>query len=271
MGEREAQDFYRRYLRVYGHEDVNHALTAQYRIIKILEAQGQTRNAEREWEALETMFMGFAEAGETIPGAGRKAAAEGSFPVLWEHYQEFRKITFTGVQEHDAPLLIQDKPEELRILAGACLEYIKKYQDFTYSSAALYIQAAAHFDYAQMIWDVPVPNGFTPEMEGIFREELDKLRIPVEDNGKALAMRLLEQAQKDERWSEWQSKTLDLLNERFPQDFPAEKVEQHYTSQPRVEMRAGPLDIDVPGPEPEPEPAETTAPTATEPTAPGGE
>ena len=260
VSEAKALDFYRRYLRTYGDTDVNHALTAQYRVIKLLEQMGQKRSVEREWVELEAMFVRFAEAGETIPGAGRKAAAEGSFPVLWEQYQAFREVKFTGDQETDAPMLVQDKPDALQALGADCLAFIQKYQDFTYSSAALYIQAAAHFDYAQMLWDAPVPKGFTPDMEAIYREELDKLRIPVEDKGKALAMRLLEQAEKDERWSEWQSKTLDLLNERFPKDFPAEKIEVRYTIQPQVDMRAGPIDIDVPGPEPAEEPPATTPP-----------
>jgi TolA-binding protein len=274
VSERDALDFYRRYLRTYGDTDVNHALTAQYRIIKILEQQGQKRSVEREWVELESMFVRFAEAGETIPGAGRKAAAEGSFPALWAQYEEFRQVKFTGDQEKDAPMLVQDKPEALKALGAECLAFIQKYQDFTYSSAALYIQAAAHFDYAQMLWDAPVPKGFTADMEAIYREELDKLRIPVEDKGKALALRLLEQAEKDERWSEWQSKTLGMLNQRFPTDFPAEKIEVRYAVQPQVEMRAGPIDIDVPLPEPpEPPPAATepVAPAPAAPATPGGE
>ena len=278
VGERQALDFYRRYLRLYGDTDVNHALTAQYRIIKILEDQGQVRNAEREWVELESMFVRFVEAGETIPGAGRRAAAEGAFPALWEQYEAFRKVTLNGDQEHDAPILAQSKPEELGQLGASCLDFIKKYQDFTYSSAALYIQAAAHFDFAQMIFDAPPPKGFSEEMIVILQTALDEIRIPVEDKGKALALRILEQAERDERWSEWQSKTLGLLNQRFPTEYPAEKIEAHFTSKPRIDLRAGPLDIDVGGPEPAPEP-EVTPPAApapaaaspAAPTVPGGE
>ena len=267
VGERQALDFYRRYLRTYGDTDVNHALTAQYRIIKILENQGQKRSVEREWVELESMYVGFVDAGQKIPGAGIKAAAEGTFPVLWAQYEEFRDVKFTGDQEHDAPLLVQEKPEELGALAAACLAFIKKYPDFTYSSAALYIQAAAHFDYAQMLFDAPPPKGFNDEMILIYQGELDKLRIPVEEKAKAQALRILEQARKDERWSEWQSKTIGLLNQRFPKEYAAEKVEAHYSSEPHVELRTGPLDIDVGGPEPEPA-APTPAPTATTPAAP---
>jgi TolA-binding protein len=269
VGERQALDFYRRYLRTYGDQDVNHALTAQYRIIKLLEEMGQARSVEREWEELESMFVRFVEAGETIPGAGRKAAAEGAFPALWEQYQAFRAVKFTGDQEHDAPLLVQEKPEQLGVLTEACLAFIKKYQDFTYSSAALYIQAAAHFDYAQMLFDAPPPKGFTEEMMIIYQTELDKLRVPVEEKAKAQALRILQQAEKDERWSEWQSKTLDLLNQRFPTEYPAEKIEASYSSQPRIEIETGPLDIILEEPAAAPAPAaEVTPAPPEEPAAP---
>lgn len=262
VGERQALDFYRRYLRQYGGQDVNHTLTAQYKIIKLLEGMGQARNAEREWVEIEKMFVEFVEAGEEIAGPGRNAAAEGSFPALWEQYEAFRDVTFTGDQEKDAPMLINEKPEQLKALADACLEFIKKYQDFTYSSAALYVQAAAHFDYAQMLFDAPPPKGFNQEMIDIYVGELDKLRVPVEEKGKALATRLLQQAEKDERWSEWQSKTIDLLNQRFPKEFPAEKIEARYQTEPQVMRGLDVIDIDVggPEPEPEPEPAPTPAP-----------
>ena len=267
VGERQALDFYRRYLRIFGTTEVNHVLTAQYRIIKILESQGQARAVEREWAELEKLYVQFVEAGETIPGAGRKAAAEGSFPNLWALYEDFREVEFTGDQEHDAPLLVQEKPEQLGALVEACLTFIKKYPDFTYSSAALYIQAAAHFDYAQMLFEAPPPKGFNEEMILIYQGELDKLRIPVEEKGKAQALRILEQANKDERWSEWQSKTIGLLNQRFPTEFPAEKIEAHFDSEPHVDMRAGPLDIDVGGPEPEPVQAPPDAAPAPDPAA----
>ncbi len=262
VGERQALDFYRRYLRQYGGEDANHALTAQHRIIKILEDQGQTRSAEREWAELEKMFVEFLAAGEEVAGPGRNAAAEGTFPALWEQYESFRQVKFTGDQERDAPLLINEKPEELGQLADACLEFIKKYQDFTYSSAALYVQAAAHFDYAQMLFDAPPPKGFNQEMIDIYVGELDKLRVPVEEKGKALAVRLLQQAEKDERWSEWQSKTIDLLNQRFPKEYPAEKLEARYSTRAQVSRGLGAIDIEIEAPEPAPEPAPGTPPPA---------
>jgi tetratricopeptide (TPR) repeat protein len=287
VSEAKALEFYERYLRRYGSTDVNHALTAQYRIIKIYENQGKTRSVERAWEELERMFVQFSTDGETIPAAGRKAAAEGTFPVLWEQYQAFREVSFNGDQLHDATILMgnpetgeEGKPGELKALDDACLAFIKKYQDFTYSSAALYIQASARFDYAQMIFDAPPPDGFSQEMIDILMAELDKVRIPVEEKGKALALYMLEDAKEKERWSEWQSKTLDLLNARFPQEYPAEKIEARYTTEPRVELDLGPLDIiqEEPAPPPPPAapaatpaPAEASTPAPAQPTATGGE
>jgi len=269
VGERQALDFYRRYLTRYEGQDTNHALTAQYRIIKILAGLGQQRNADREWEELEAMFTGYAEAGETIAGQGRLYAAEGAFRALWVQFEEYQVVKFTGDQEHDAPLLVNEKPEQLKQLTDSCLAIIQKYKDFTHSSAALYIQAAAHFAYAQMLFDAPPPKGFTQEQIDFYIAELDKLRIPVEEKGKAIALKNLSEAAEAERWSEWQSLTVELLNVRFPQEFPAEKIERRYATQPSVRPTAGPLSIDLPEPpapaSPEPE---AVSPSAA-PTTPG--
>jgi TolA-binding protein len=276
VGEREALRFYEEYLRRYEGDDVNHSLTAQYRIIKLKEQLGQARNLQRDWDKLEQMFVDYVQAGETIPAAGRKAAAEGAFPALWAQYEAFADIRFKNDENHDVPLLLGDpetgeggKPAELKALGQACAAFRDKYKDFTYGSATYYIQARATFDYAQAFFDIPPPKGFSPEMVIEYQAQLDPYRIKYEDAGRQMAEELLKAAVENERWSEWQSKTLDLLNRKFPRDYPAEKIEARFTSEPHIEMKKGPIDIDVGGPE-ESEPAPSPAPAAVTPPAPAG-
>jgi TolA-binding protein len=285
VGDREALKFYQDYLRRYegtDKQDINHNLTAQYRIIKLKEKLGQSRNLRSEWDKLEAMFVDYVQAGETIPPAGRKAAAEGAFPALWAQYEAFADIRFENDENHDVPLLLGDpetgeggKPAELKALGAACAAFRDKYKDFTYSSATYYIQARATFDYAQAFFDIPPPRGFTPEMVIEYQAQLDPYRIKYEDAGRKMAEELLKAAIDNERWSEWQSKTIELLNQKFPRDYPAEKVEASFPSEPHISMQKGPIDIDVgapeePAPAPAPAPAAPAAAPPAEPT-PGGE
>ncbi|MFH1468882.1 MAG: tetratricopeptide repeat protein [Pseudomonadota bacterium] len=270
VGERQALDFYRRYLRRYGGQDVNHALAAQYRIIKILEGQKQQKNADREWEELERMYGEFLVAGKAVAGPGRHAAAEGAFRALWAQFGKFQEVKFTSDEEKDVTLLMVDKPAELGALVDTCLAFVQRYQDFEYSSAALYIQAAATFAYGQMIFDVPPPKGFNEFQIDVFRQQLEPYRVKVEDKGRDLALKTLETAQKAERWSRWQGLTLDLLNAHYPTEFPAEKVELRYPATVKFTFEPGPAQIDVPAPPP-PAPTPASSPGGATPATPGGE
>jgi TolA-binding protein len=264
VGERQAMDFYRRYLRRYGGQDPNHALESQYRIIKLLEAQKQQKLADREWEELERMFAEFLAASKPIAAPGRRAAAEGAFRALWEQFGLFQQVKFASDEAKDVDILMVQKPAELEALVNACLAFVQRYQDFEYSSAALYIQAAATFAYAQMIRDVPPPKGYSEYQVDVFRGQLDPYGVKVEDKGRTLALKNLETAQKAERWSKWQGLTLDLLNAKYPNDYPAEKVEQHYATSVDFTYEPTPAPIVVPAPAP-------ATPTPTAPATPGGE
>ncbi len=109
----------------------------------------------------------------------------------------------------------------------------------------------------------------------MYQSALDPYRIQYEDAARKMAEDLLAAASKAGAWSEWQSKTLELLNSKYPKEFPAEKVEASFTSDPHVELRTGPLDIDVGGPEPEqpeqPETPDAGTPESSTPEQPGTE
>ncbi len=247
VGSDPAIEFYRRYLRRYGGRDPDHTMTAQYRIVKILEKEGRQRQADQEWRTLLQTFDRLASQGPTSATA-RNYAAEAAFRDVLAESERFRVIRFTGVDEKDAPLLVKQKPQELETLKNHCLAVITRYQDFTWTSAALYVQAAAHFAYADMLFDAPPPKGFNDDQVAFYRETLDGFRIPVEEKGRGFAIAALDKAREATAWSEWQARTLTLLNERFPSEYAREKLEERYTMRTFVVPDRGPLTIPLPEP-----------------------
>ncbi|MBN1336402.1 MAG: tetratricopeptide repeat protein [Deltaproteobacteria bacterium] len=247
VGDDQAVEFYRRYLRRYGGRDPDHTLTAHYRIIRILQKQGKQRQADQEWRALSQAFERLAAQGPTSPTA-RNYVAEAVFRDILSEFERFKVVKFTGIQEKDAPLLATQKPEELEALKTHCLAVITRYQDFQWTSAALYVQAAAHFAYADMLFEAPPPKGFNEDQVAFYRETLDKLRIPVEEKGRGFAEAALAKAREASAWSEWQDRTLSLLNERFPAEYAREKLEERYTMRTFVLPDRGPLTILLPEP-----------------------
>jgi cellulose synthase operon protein C len=251
VGPNDALAFFKRYLRRYPSANQDHAMEVQYRVIQILEAQGKDRLVEAEWATLASMYDAFARAGTTSAMA-RRYAAEGEFRGINDAFEQFKSIKFSGNEEKDARVLVEGKPAEMKALQDRCLLLIQKYQDFNWSSAAIYIQAAAYFTYADMLFDAPPPKGFTDDQVDFYRQQLDDLRVPVEEKGKNRALAIIEKARNEHFWSEWQGKALDLLNARFPKDYPAEKVEERYSTHGVVLPDQGPVSIVIPGAQTQP-------------------
>lgn len=246
VGDDQALSFYRRYLKRYPGTNADRSLQSQYKIVKLLEKSGQVKLAEKEWTNLSAMYDGFQQAGTPVSPTERGYAAEAEFRGIADALEAFKVIKYVGDAERDGVLLRETKKKEREALEARCLALIQKYQDFVYTSAALYVQAEAFYAYAAMLYNVPTPKGLPPEMEDYFREKLDEIREPAEEKGKAFAMANLDKARESRSWSVWQGKTLDLLNEHFPSEFPREKVEEHYSTRPRISAVVGPMTIPVP-------------------------
>ncbi len=241
-----ALSFYRKYLERYKGVNVDHSLEAQHEIIRILEEQGKERQAEREWDALTSMFSEFAEQGAIGP-EGRRYAAEAEFRNVMEQYQAFKVIAYTGRQEKDVPLLLETKQKELKALEARCLDLIQRFKDAVFSSAAIYIQASAYFDYVTMLFDAPPPKTFDDEQKEFYSEQLREYAQPIEDKAKARAEANLEIARNEKFWTKWQDDTLSLLNEWYPSEFPAERMEKYYSTRILPHIDAGVSPITVPG------------------------
>lgn len=244
VGQDEALAFYRRYLKRFPGVHADHSLEAQYRIIKILEKQG--RPTDKDWKALLDQYNGFAQKGAEIGVMSKRYAAEGEFRAVQAAFDAFQTYKYTNNEEADARLALETKPMQLKALEDQCLALIAKYGDFVYSSAAIYVQANARFVYADMLFTLPAPKGFTDEMVDEFKAQMEQVRLPVEDKAKNMAVLNLEEAKKRKAWCEWQNKTMALLYDRFPTDYPRERAEMSYTTGSSVAPVIGPVTIDIP-------------------------
>jgi hypothetical protein len=160
-----------------------------------------------------------------IGPTGKNYAAHAAFRKVEQKFEEFKVIKFTSNDDKNADLLLKVKQAQLEDLIRDCVSLVETYQDFEYSSAALYLQGAAYFAYADMLYNAPPPKSFTEEMVMIYQGKIDELRIPVEDKGRNRLTANLDKAKEAKRWSPWVTKTLELLNERYPSEFAREKVE----------------------------------------------
>ncbi|MBM4390143.1 MAG: tetratricopeptide repeat protein [Deltaproteobacteria bacterium] len=223
VGDREAADFYDKYLRRFGVENASHAIEAHYKLAKLYEQKGDSRRAAAKWSEIETVFRDNVARG--VSSDARKMAAEGPLAQLLSKFESFKLYKFVNSEKTNVELVLQKKPQELQALVDGALALIQAYQDYDSAAAALYVQGMAYLAYADMVYAVPPPPGFTDDEIVIYQEQLDPFRLQAEDRGKGRLIAALEKAKADKRWSEWNSKALAALHDRYPIEYPSERTE----------------------------------------------
>jgi TolA-binding protein len=242
VSDNDALDFYGRYVKRYPSTDANHVIEAWYRTAKLYEKRGDARKATQAWASVQLNF-GAAPA-SALSARTRSLAAEGALKSLVARYEAFKGIKWTNSEAKNVDLLVKVKGDELKAITEAAVQLIQTYQDYDTAAAALYLQGMAYFAYADISYSIPSPPGLSEEEEGIFRDAIDqKFRIPSEDRGKARLVAAMEKARGEKRWSEWNTKALAALNDKFPAEYPMERKESRGAASPGAMPMAGPESI----------------------------
>jgi len=225
VGDKEALRFYNSYVKKFGVQNPDHLMESHYRIAKLTEKDGRKKDIDRAWDALANAYAQLEGSGK-VGSAGRHYAAHAEYRKLQARLDEFVDVKFTKNEAKNAEVLLSrgELLAQLDIDANAA---IARYADFEYASSFLYIAGVAYLSYADLLYRAPPPRDFANDDELLdsYYEQIDEARIPVEDKGKTRLVRNVEQAQELKLWSEWQSKSLDYLNQIFPNEFAPEKQE----------------------------------------------
>jgi len=242
VGPQQALSFYKRYLRSNPETNPDHVMEAYYRIARITEETGNERAIDRAWDDLASAYARLAPTGE-IGSTGRHYAAHAEFRHLLDDLEAFKEVKFTSNDDKNADLLLNVKKTQLAELDRRGSALVADYQDFEYSSGALYVIGVAYLVYSDMLYNAPVPKGFDEEMELLYREEIDKIRIPVEDKGRARLEANLKTAREQKMWSIWVTATLEELNRRYPATFAKEKLEIRGKPESSYVPTVGPISV----------------------------
>ncbi len=243
VSEKDAEEFYLRYLKRFPSENPNHGIEAAYKLAKIYEKRGDSRRATAAWAQVQQIF-GVNATNTGVTGQTRSVAAQGALRGLVADFERFKQIKWTTSEAKNVELLAKIKSDERKALEARAINLIATYQDYDTAAASLYLQGMSLFAYADMAYDIPPPKGLTEEELDIYRETVDKtFRIPAEDAGKARLLSALEKARAEKRWCEWNTKTVIALNDRYPSEFPSERQEARGTILSGTPTIAGPESV----------------------------
>ena len=263
VGDAQAASFYQRYVKAYPSENPDHVMEAYNRLAKLAEKSGNAKAIDKAYSDLASAYARLAPTGK-IGSAGRHYAAAAEYRKIEAELAAFKVYKFSNNEEKNTKLVLEEKKAALEAFINHCLSLISTYQDFDYSSAALLAQGEAYYAYADMIYKFPCPAQFNEEQCGFFAEQLDTVRLPVEEKGHNRLVATLELSQQEKRWSEYQVGALEMLNERDPQTYAKDKAEIRGVGDSNLVPTAGPLALPKPE-QPAPPPADGTVPPATPP------
>ncbi|MDG1479644.1 MAG: tetratricopeptide repeat protein [Myxococcota bacterium] len=237
----EAIRFYKRYLSNYQGTSPDRMMEAYNRIAELTEESGaRARQVDAAWDDLTSAYLSYKD---QIGPAGRHYAAHAEFRQVERVFETFKEINYTSNDTRNAELLIQQKPEDLAALEARCMAMITEYQDFEYSSAALFIAGLAYLTYSDMLYDAPPPKSLDEEEVDLYREAIDERRLPIEDKGKNRLSANLQKAADAHRWSPWMSRTKVELSRRFPGEYAPEKDEIRGMGDSNYVPGAGPISV----------------------------
>ena len=237
-----AVDFYTRYLQSWRGRNADHEMEAVYRLATLSEEMGaRGRAVESAWDDVLATYQRLQPTGQ-IGVLGRHYAAHAEFRRLEVELEEFRKINF-GTNDTKNAEALGSKLEALVELDAHAKAVVTRYADFEYSSGALYVAGEGFLTYSDMLFDAPMPRGLDEEEQFLYEEVIAERRVPLEDKGKSRLVLVLTNAEKQKRWSPYQSEATRVLNERFPREFAPEKDEVRGQTRASGVRRAGPVPV----------------------------
>ena len=229
VGPRQARDFYRSYLSLFGNEDPNHALEAESKLADLALELGDTRGHEAQLDAILRRFDSIQSAGGTVGPVGQKVAAASAFRDIDAAFIDLTDEQLTRDEERDGELLQDIKPEEIRQFGEKVDTFVARFGDFTYLSEALYFKAMSLLYLADLGLSLEPPEGMTEEQEWAYLDVLEEQVFPTyyayEDQGVTRLVEVLEFAERNKRYSDVIDQTQQELNRRKPEEYPDVKKE----------------------------------------------
>ncbi len=219
--------FYRAYLKSYGTQNPDHAISAQGRIAALLTQQGKTREASTARDDVVKLFDRIVAADGKVGPAGRDAAAAAAFPALQARYDAIAARKLSRNEAKDTKLLLDELPPEIKALDDAASAFVERYLSFEYTTAAIYLQGAARSAYAKLGFGVQPPANLDEDSQSAYWELLEETLFPqmrgVEEQAISTYQKVLDLAAQQKRHAVWVDRSREGMAAIDPATYPTPK------------------------------------------------
>ncbi len=162
---------------------------------------------------------------ETEPGgSAAQYAAEAQFQLAERDFQEWKQIKIDGELSEQREKL-QTKIERQKEVA-AKFQKVFNYQSLEWTLAAGYRRGSLFQNFANALYDVPIPFDPGTEQYNVYRTKLEDIAIPLEDKAVEQYKQVISKARDEKIVNKWTKRALEELNKYRPQEYPLFKEER---------------------------------------------
>lgn len=245
------------------------ALNAQYKAYRLLEKSKAPKNElDKGYRELVDQVKSFQKTGKPIDDVGDPLAlvAFRNADVVLDKYKEV-KITKAD-KPAEFKKTLQQKRDAKDAVDKAYTEVVKL-KSPEWAVASLFRIGEAGANLVKVIKDVPAPKGLTEEQGQLFKDKLEEMTLPIEEQAAQTMVLCLDKSSELAVFNEWTRRCLAYLEENRPNQYPKNTSDQRtklIVNRERAEQGRGiVLDLPKPGEKPKVEPgSEPPAPPRTE-------
>ena len=242
------------------------ALNSQYKAYRLLEkSRPSKRDLDKAYKELVDQAKSFQRSGKPVDDVGDPLAlvAFRNADVVLDKYKEV-KITKAD-KPAEFKKTLQQKRDAKDAVDKAYTEVVKL-KSPEWAVASLFRIGEAGANLVKVIKDVPAPKGLTGEQGQLFKDKLEEMTLPIEEQAAQTMVLCLDKSAELAVFNEWTRRCLGYLEENRPNQYPKNSSDQRtplVVTRERVEQGSGlVLDLPKPGEKPKVEPGSEPPPAA---------
>ncbi|MDP2344888.1 MAG: tetratricopeptide repeat protein [Deltaproteobacteria bacterium] len=240
------------------------ALNAQYKAYRLLEkTKPSKRDLDKGYAELVDQVRSFQRSGKPVDDVGDPLAlvAFRNADVVLEKYKDV-KITKAD-KPAEFKKTLQQKRDAKDAVDKAYTEVVKL-KSPEWAVASLFRIGEAGANLVKVIKDVPAPKGLTEEQGQLFKDKLEEMTLPIEEQAAQTMVLCLDKSAELAVFNEWTRRCLGYLEENRPNQYPKNSSDQRtplVVTRERPEQGRGMiLDLPKPGEKPKVEPGSEPPP-----------
>ena len=277
---KEAIDAYTAFAEAWRRRDPVRAINAQYKAYRLMEkTKARPKDLDTAYLELEKQARAFQRSGKPIDDVGDPLAlvAFRNADLVLTEYKRLK------ISRPDRPADFQDtlkKKREAKDAVDKAYTEVVKLRSPEWAVASLFRVGEAGANLVKVIKDVPAPRGLSEEQGQLFKDKLEEMTLPIEEQAAQTMVLCLDKSAELAVFNEWTKRCLAYLEENRSTQYPKNTIEQRTPlsiARDRGERGRG-IVLGLPKPGEKPSPAAGSEPpvaplssTPSTPSKPGGE